>query len=94
MNSEITATMEVDGVHILVDGELKLIVENDPYDLLIRTPSDEFSVGRLMFSIDDAVDEVFGALERQEYLGTVAIISVTVFSMFEEQNKYINTISQ
>lgn len=94
LDTEITASMEVDGVHIHVDGGLRLIVENDPYDLLIRTPADDSYSGRLMFSLDDAVDEVFGSVTRQEHLGLVATLAITTFSMFEEQEKFTNTLSQ
>ena len=86
--------MEADGVHIHVDGELKLIVENDPYDLVIRTPTDDSCASRLMFTLGDAVDEVFGAVSRQEHLGLVATLAITTFSMFEEQEKFTNTLSQ
>jgi hypothetical protein len=94
LETEITASMEVDGVHIHVDGELKLIVDNDPYDLLIRTPADDSYAGRLMFSLSDAVEEVFGAVSRQEHLGLVATLAITTFSMFEEQEKFTNQLSQ
>jgi len=94
LDTEISASMEVDGVHIHVDGELRLIIENDPYDLLIRTPTDDACSGRLMFTLGDAVDEVFGSVTRQEHLGLVATLAITSFSMFEEQEKHINQISQ
>lgn len=88
--TEITARMKPEGVHVLVNGELALVVDNDPDDLVMRTPSD----GYLMFKIDDAVSELFGSLDRQEQLGLNVILAVVIFSAFEEQEKFINTISQ
>lgn len=90
MKTEITTRMKPDGVHVYVDGELELIVENDREDLIMRTPSN----GYLMHRVDDAVTEIFGPLDRQEQLGLVVILGVTIFSAFEEQDKFINTIAQ
>lgn len=91
-NIYIKTKMKHDGVHVFIDGELKLIVDNDPDDLIIRTPSSGSS--RTMFSVDDAVVEVFGACDRQEQLGLVALLSMCIFSSFEDQSEFINRISQ
>jgi len=95
MDKEITARMKPDGLHVFVDEELALIVENDPDDLVLRTPSNGcIGSPHLMFSIDDAVTELFGALDRQNQLGLNVILSVVIFSAFEEQEKFTRTISQ
>jgi len=93
--TDITTQMRADGVHVFVNDELALIVENDPDELIIRTPSDGFAgSSHLMFSVDEAVEEVFGALDRQQKLGLNVILSVCIFSQFEEQDKFVNRISQ
>lgn len=91
-NIYIKTKMKTEGVHVYIDGELKLIVDNDPEDLIIRTPSSGYS--HTMFSVDEAVTEVFGAVDRQEQLGLVALLSVCIFSSFEDQDDFINRISQ
>lgn len=94
-NSNFTATMNPDGLHILIDGETRLIVDNDPDDLVMRIPSDGYShPAPLMFSIDAAIQELFGSLNRQQYLGLSTILSICIFSAFEEQDKFANTVSQ
>lgn len=90
MQTEITARMKPDGVHVYVDGELELTVENDPYDLVMRIPS----TGFLMFKVDDAVTEIFGALNTQEYLGLVTLLGMVIYTAFEEQDKFLQTTAQ
>ena len=95
LDIEVRTAMEVDGVHLFVNEELVLLIDNDPDDLVMRTPSDgSLGTSRTMFSVDDAVEEIFGANPTQRHLGLVTIISVCIFSAFEEQNKFINRISQ
>ena len=95
LDVEIRTTMEVDGIHLFVNEELVLIVDNDPVDLVMRTPSDgSLGNSRTMFSVDDAVEEIFGANDTQRHLGLVTILSLCIFSALEEQNKFINRISQ
>jgi len=95
LDIEVRTTMEVDGVHLFVNEELVLLIDNDPEDLVMRTPSDgSLGTSRTMFSVDDAVEEIFGANPTQRHLGLVTIISLCIFSAFEEQNKFVNRISQ
>ena len=95
MEHEFNASMKPDGLHIKMDGELVLIVENDPDDLVMRVPSDGYShPAPLMFSVDDAIQELFGSLDRQQYLGLSTILSMVIFSGFEEQEKFLHTTAQ
>jgi len=95
MEHEFNASMKADGLHIKMDGELVLIVENDPDDLVMRVPSDGYShPAPLMFSVDDAIQELFGSLNRQQYLGLSTILSMVIFSGFEEQEKFLHTTAQ
>ena len=96
LDIEVRTTMEVDGVHLFVNEELVLLIDNDPEDLVMRTPPLNGCIGdsRTMFSVDDAVEEIFGANPTQRHLGLVTIISLCIFSALEEQNKFINRISQ
>jgi len=95
MEHEFNASMKADGLHIKMDGELVLIVENDPDDLVMRVPSDGNShPAPLMFSVDDAIQELFGSLDRQQYLGLSTILSMVIFSGFEEQEKLLHTTAQ
>ena len=95
LDIEIRTTMETDGVHLFVNEELVLIIDNDPEDLVMRTPSDGFlGSSRTMFRVDDAVEEIFGANSTQRHLGLVTIISMCIFSALEEQDKFIHRISQ
>ena len=94
-NHEFNASMKPDGLHIKINGETRLIVENDPDDLVMRVPSDGYShPAPLMFSIDDAIQELFGSLDRQQYLGLSTILSMVIFSGFEEQEKFLHTTAQ
>ena len=95
MEHEFNASMKPEGLHVSIDGELALIVDNDPDDLIMRIPSDGFShPAPLMFSIDAAIQELFGSLDRQQYLGLSTILSMVIFSAFDEQSKFINRVSQ
>lgn len=95
MEHEFNASMKPEGLHVSIDGELALIVDNDPDDLIMRIPSDGFShPAPLMFSIDAAIQELFGSLDRQQYLGLSTILSMVIFSGFDEQSKFINRVSQ
>ena len=95
MEHEFNASMKADGLHIKMDGELVLIVENDPDDLVMRVPSNGCShPAPLMFSVDDAIQELFGSLDRQQYLGLSTILSMVIFSGFEEQEKFLHTTAQ
>ena len=95
MEHEFNASMKADGLHIKMDGELVLIVENDPDDLVMRVPSDGYShPAPLMFSVDAAIQELFGSLNRQQYLGLSTILSMVIFSGFEEQEKFLHTTAQ
>ena len=88
--TEIVTRMKPEGVHVIVNDTLELIVENDPFDLVMRVPSD----GSLMFTLDEAVSHIFGSLNRQDYLGMVTLLGIVIFSAFEEQLDYVNRISQ
>lgn len=95
MEHEFNASMKPEGLHVSIDGELALIVDNDPDDLIMRIPSDGYShPAPLMFSIDAAIQELFGSLDRQQYLGLSTILSMVIFSAFDEQSKFINRVSQ
>ena len=95
MEHEFNASMKPEGLHVSIDGELALIVDNDPDDLIMRIPSDGYShPAPLMFSIDAAIQELFGSLDRQQYLGLSTILSMVIFSGFDEQSKFINRVSQ
>ena len=95
LDVEIRTAMKVDGIHLFVNEELVLIIDNDPEDLVMRTPSNGcLSCSRTMFSVDDAVEEIFGANPTQRHLGLVTIISLCIFSAMEEQDRFINRISQ
>ena len=95
MEHEFNASMKPEGLHVSIDGELALIVDNDPDDLIMRIPSDGYShPAPLMFSIDAAIQELFGSLDRQQYLGLSTILSMVIFSAFDEQSKFVNRISQ
>ena len=95
MEHEFNASMKPEGLHVSIDGELALIVDNDPDDLIMRIPSDGYShPAPLMFSIDAAIQELFGSLDRQQYLGLSTILSKVIFSGFDEQSKFINRVSQ
>ena len=95
MEHEFNASMKPEGLHVSIDGELALIVDNDPDDLIMRIPSDGYShPAPLMFSVDAAIQELFGSLDRQQYLGLSAILSMVIFSGFDEQSKFINRVSQ
>ena len=91
-NIYVRTRMKPDGVHVYLDGELKLIVDNDPDDLIIRTPFNGSS--HTMFSLDEAVTEVFGAVDRQQQLGLTTLLGICIFSCFEEQDNFVNRISQ
>ena len=95
MEHEFNASMKPEGLHVSIDGELALIVDNDPDDLIMRIPSDGYShPALLMISIDAAIQELFGSLDRQQYLGLSTILSMVIFSAFDEQSKFINRVSQ
>ena len=95
MEHEFNASMKPEGLHVSIDGELALIVDNDPDDLIMRIPSDGYShPAPLMFSVDAAIQELFGSLDRQQYLGLSTILSMVIFSAFDEQSKFVNRVSQ
>ena len=95
LQHEFNTSMKPEGLHVEIDGELALIVENDTDDLVMRIPSCGCCPqAPLLFSIDAAIQELFGSLDRQQYLGLTTILSLVIFSGFEEQDKFINRISQ
>lgn len=91
---DVSASMKPDGVHVLMNGGLVMIVDNDPDDLIIRIPSPICIPSKTVFTIEDALEYIDPPRSRQDMLGMTTLFGICIFSCFEEQLDYVNRISQ
>lgn len=91
---DVRARMKVDGVHVYMNEDLVMIVDNDPDDLIIRIPSPICSPSKTVFSIEEALEYIDPPRNRQDMLGMTALFGICIFSCFEEQENFLSRISQ